>query len=188
MERYSRFEHFSGGWDMTLMPMRPAFLSVPYAKMLMISCSTWNWRNGMLDSSELTNFFLHVDHEVHPRKWGGKTWKHNGRLRVCRDFWIWEVSLIPFSPDHTYGTHESTMKAQSTFCPKKQVLVFFQMGRWATNRMLFVVGLRGCNAVWKLVLNCIEKTIWEARWLDIISWSCQTHPCMVYLPKIGWFF
>ena len=34
--------------------------------------------------------------------------RDGGRLRVCRDFWIWEVSLIPFSPDHTYGTHERT--------------------------------------------------------------------------------
>ena len=99
------------------------------------------WSLAALETGEMgcstrqswLNFFLHVDHEVHPRKWGGKTWKHNGCLRVCRDFWIWEVSLIPFSPDHIRMAHTHThtkarWKHNPHFAQKSKYLFFF---RWA---------------------------------------------------------
>ena len=82
--------------------------------------------------------------------------------RLDRVLIIIFACLPLFTPENGEEKHENTIH---TFCPKNQVLVFFF--RWAAgpqrNRMLFVVGLPECNAVWKLVLNCIEKTIWEAR-------------------------
>ena len=68
------------------------------------------------------------------------------------------------------------------------ILPTHHLKRWTEARMLFVAGLLGCNAVWKLVLNFSVSS--EARWLDIhLMVLCNPYnPYMVYLPKFGWFY
>ena len=104
-----------------------------------------------------------------------------GRLRVCRDFWICEVSLSPFSPDHTYGTHEQTN--DSFVCLFMCWFVYF------SSVFIFVFS-------WNFIsVSCVSAYLSRLNCLSIDSFVClfvhwffclTTLWCILFLQTAFW--